>query len=279
MKRSPRLWAISDLHLGNETNRRALAAVPDHGDDWLIVAGDVGERDEHIAGAFDIFTGRFARVLWVPGNHELWTVKGAGQDGLRGEARYRALVELARVHGVVTPEDPYPVWAADESGPPVTIALLFLLYDYTFRPDHVSAEEVLDWAMEEEILCTDEYLLHPDPHASRQDWCAARCALTEARLDALEPVASTVLVNHWPLRQDLAILPRVPRFSPWCGTRRSESYHVRYRARAVVYGHLHIRGGQRRDDVPFEEVSLGYPQQWSASRGIVGYLRQILPRS
>ena len=252
--------------------------MTDHGDDWLIVAGDVAERDEHIASAFDVFARRFARVLWVPGNHELWTIKGAGRPNLRGEARYDSLVKLAREHGVLTPEDSYAVWVDPETGKPVTIALLFLLYDYTFRPDHVSADEVLEWAMEEEIMCTDEYLLHPDPHDSRQDWCAARCALTEARLDALGPETETILVNHWPLRRDLAVLPRVPRFSPWCGTRRSEPYPERYRAQAVVYGHLHIRGSQRRDGIPFEEVSLGYPQQWSANRGIAGYLRQILPR-
>ena len=37
-------------------------------------------------------------------------------------------------------------------------------------------------------------------------------------------------------------------------------------------------GGYRLppDGVRFEEVSLGYPRQWSAARGITSYLRQIL---
>ena len=36
----------------------------------------------------------------------------------------------------------------------------------------------------------------------------------------------------------------------------------------VVYGHLHIRNTQFREGVRFEEVSLGYPQQWQAARGL-----------
>ena len=57
-------------------------------------------------------------------------------------------------------------------------------------------------------------------------------------------------------------LPRIPRFSIWCGTRLTENWHLRYRAEVVIYGHLHIRGSYRRDGVRFEEVSLGYPREW-----------------
>ena len=47
-----RLWAISDLHLASAINREALAALPDHGPDWLVLAGDVAERSEHLHLAF-----------------------------------------------------------------------------------------------------------------------------------------------------------------------------------------------------------------------------------
>ena len=87
-----------------------------------------------------------------------------------------------------------------------------------------------------------------------------------------------MIFNHFPLRRDLAILPRIPRFSIWCGTRLTEDWHVRYRAEAVIYGHLHIRGSYLRDGVRFEEVYRGYPVKWDPSLGIEPYLRQILPR-
>jgi 3',5'-cyclic AMP phosphodiesterase CpdA len=46
----------------------------------------------------------FAKVIWAPGNHELWTPREDLQ--LRGEERYRYLVELCRGMGILTPEDP-----------------------------------------------------------------------------------------------------------------------------------------------------------------------------
>jgi 3',5'-cyclic AMP phosphodiesterase CpdA len=267
-----RLLAISDLHLRYEETRRNLEALPDHGDDWLIVAGDVGETEEHLRFAWDVLGRRFAKLFWLPGNHELWTVP---EGSLRGEARYRRLVEVCRDHGVVTPEDPYLRWPGP--GPKATICPLFTLYDYSFRPDDVPAERALEWAMEERILATDERVLHPDPHPSRAAWCAERCRLTETRLAAAAAAGPTVLANHWPLRQDLLTLRRIPRFSIWCGTRRTDDWHTRFRAVALVYGHLHVRRTSFRDGVRCEEVSLGYPRDHDPTRGIEPYLRQVLP--
>jgi 3',5'-cyclic AMP phosphodiesterase CpdA len=270
---SMRLWAIADLHLGRTANRAALAALPGFGADWLIVAGDVGERAEQLDFAFAELTPRFARVLWVPGNHELWTA-GDGPDD-RGEAKYRALVALARRHGVVTPEDDFPLWTGP--GGPCVLAPLFLLYDYSFRPDWVAAEEVVAWARAERIVSADERLLDPSPHPSRAAWCAVLCDAAEARLSAIPDGLPTILINHFPLRYDMAVPPFLPRFSPWCGTRRTEDWHRRFRATAVVYGHLHLRRTLWRDGTRFEEVSLGYPRQWDPRRGLAPYLRRILP--
>ena len=87
-----------------------------------------------------------------------------------------------------------------------------------------------------------------------------------------------ILINHFPLRRELARLPAIPRFSIWCGTRLTESWHQTYRARVVVSGHLHLRSTRWLDGVRFEEVSLGYPRQRSSEpRAIEHYLREILP--
>ncbi len=267
-----RLWAISDLHLGHAHNRNALAELPPFGEDWLVVAGDVGEGLTHLAYAWRNLTGRFAKVIWTPGNHELWSRPGE-TPALRGTVRYDAFVRLCREFGVLTPEDPYPVWPC---GPdPVTIAPLFLLYDYSFRPPEVDRAGAVEWARERDILCADEMLLDPHPYETRDAWCHARCETTEARLAEVPDHHQLVLVNHFPLRYDLAHLPRIPRFSIWCGTTRTEDWHRRFRATVVVSGHLHIRSTQERDGVRFEEVSLGYPAQWDPSRGVAGYLRRI----
>ncbi|HEX6862767.1 MAG TPA: metallophosphoesterase [Thermoanaerobaculia bacterium] len=270
-----KLYALADLHLRYEVTRKALQALRPHPDDWLILAGDVGETEEHLRFALALLTRRFARLFWVPGNHDLWTIPNRADD-LRGEAKYRRQVQICRDFGVLTPEDPYVSWPGE---PRCIVAPTFVLYDYTFRPDEIdSVEGAIAWAAEENLLCSDEVLLHPDPHPSRQAWCEQRVRATEPRLAEAAARAPLVIVNHFPLRQDLAILPRIPRFSIWCGTRLTEDWHIRYRAEAVIYGHLHIRGSYRRDGVRFEEVSLGYPVNWDQSLGVEPYLRQILPR-
>lgn len=268
-----RLLAISDLHLGHPKNRERLPTIGASPDDWLILAGDVGETEAHLTLAFDYLRPRFARLIWVPGNHELWTTSRV-PDAPAGDPRYQSLVALARSYGVVTPEDPFPVWPDPQR--PTVIAPMFTLYDYSFRPDGMPVEDVVAWAAAENSVCADEYLLHPAPYRTRAAWCAARTDLTEARLAAVPGSYATVLVNHFPLRRAHARLPRVPRFAPWCGTRRTEDWPERFRARAVVFGHLHIRRTFEETGVAFHEVSLGYPRQWDQERTIASYLRVIL---
>ena len=273
-----RLWALSDLHVSHRENREALGSIPAFPDDWLILAGDVGHGIGSLDWCFRQLAPKFRQVVWVPGNHELWSVPRS-VPRLGGVALYERLVEIAHRHGVLTPEDPYPVLERRDG--PVLIAPLFLLYDYSFRPPHVGRDQVVGWARQDGAVCSDEYVLHPDPFPDRESWCAARCEDAATRLASHPAALPKVLINHFPLEEQHAVLPRIPRFTPWCGTRRTRGWHVRFGACAVVYGHLHIRGTKWLDGVPFQEVSLGYPRQWDRRRGVAAYLREVImtPRS
>jgi hypothetical protein len=206
----------------------------------------------------------------------LWTPK---QDPLqlRGEARYLELVRRCRELGVVTPEDDFPVWTG--RGGPVTIAPLFVGYDYTFRPAGTSTkEEALAVAHESGVVCTDEFLLHPDPYPSRDAWCRARVDHSEKRLAECDPDLPTVLVNHYPLVRQPTDVLWYPEFAQWCGTVRTADWHVRHRAAAVIYGHLHIPRTTFYDGVRFQEVSIGYPREWKR-RGLPDEpLRRVFPQ-
>src|SRR5262245_12272949 len=122
------LYAISDLHVGHPENLeivRKLSGDTPH--DWLVLAGDIGEEVEHLDQVLRAVVRRFDKVIWVPGNHDLWTCR---QDGLRGEAKYNSFVELCRSYGVSTPEDPYLIWKDGQRS--TAIVPMFLLYDYSF---------------------------------------------------------------------------------------------------------------------------------------------------
>ena len=266
-----KLYAISDLHVASAATRRAVASIPHHPDDWLILAGDTGETIPHLEWTLATLRPRFRQLVWVPGNHDLWTLPNDPNQA-RGESRYLQMVEICQALDVLTPEDPYPVWEGT-----VVLAPLFLLYDYTFRPPGSTKAQAMQDAMSAGIVCTDEFLLHPDPYPSREEWCRTRVERTAARLAAIPEHYPTVLISHFPLRQDLAILPRIPQFSMWCGTTLTDDWHQRFRAQAVVYGHLHIPRTSWRHDVRFEEVSLGQPQEWAARAEPGVNLRQVLP--
>ncbi|BEL05733.1 metallophosphoesterase [Actinoplanes sichuanensis] len=272
---APTLFAISDLHVAYQENREVVESLhPEDDGDWLIVAGDVGEMFADVVWALRLLAGRFAKVIWAPGNHELWTPR---EDPVqeRGEARYRKLVQACRELGVVTPEDEYPVWPGADG--PAVVAPLFLLYDYSFRmPGHTTKEQALAYAYETGVVCTDEILLHPDPHPSREQWCWDRVAQTGERLAEIPGDRPTVLINHWPMVREPTRILRFPEFAQWCGTELTADWHVRFRAAVSVYGHLHIPRTTYYDGVRFEEVSVGYPREWRLRGTPPGRLRRIL---
>ncbi|MFI7589065.1 metallophosphoesterase family protein [Spongisporangium articulatum] len=256
------LLAVSDLHVSHRGNRPVVEAIrPRHEDDWLIVAGDVSDTVADLQWTLKLLKDRFRTVIWAPGNHELWTPPHE-ELKLRGDDRYRHLVEVSRELGVITPEDPYPVWTNPEDGEELVVAPLFLLYDYSWRPEGMTLPEALAYARETRVVCTDEFFLHPDPYPTRQDWAEARLLTTEARLADIPADRRTVLVSHWPLHRAPTTILRWPHFAMWCGMDRTTDWHRRFRAAAAVYGHLHIPLTISVDGVRFEEVSLGYPREW-----------------
>ncbi|TDV34519.1 metallophosphoesterase family protein [Actinophytocola oryzae] len=270
------LAAVSDLHVSYQENREIVESIqPETPEDWLLVAGDVGERMPDVEWALGLLRDRFAKVVWVPGNHELWTIPDDPVQ-LRGVERYEALVEMCRGLDVVTPEDPYPTWRGQ--GGPVTVVPLFLGYDYTWRPEGTSNKtESLAYAHSTGVVCTDEYMLHPDPYPTREDWCRARVAETERRLKECDQSVPMVFVNHYPLVRDPTHILRYPEFAQWCGTNLTADWHVHYPTAAMVYGHLHIPRATTYDGVPFTEVSLGYPREWRPRKNPPQLPRRILP--
>jgi len=265
-----RLLAISDLHVGYPENRAyADTLAPADPGDWLIVAGDVGETFADIGFVLASLANRFAKVIWTPGNHELWTLP-SDPVTLRGVARYEALVAVCRRFGVVTPEDEFPVW--DGPGGPVTIAPLLTLYDYSFtavaagraggaaeRPADPRSAALLT-ARAAGLMPVDEGRLHADPYPSVARWCRDRVAATGERLDSVD--GPLVLVSHWPLIPAPLRALRRPEFAPWCGTTLTGDWHTRHQVLAAVYGHLHIPRTTSHDGVRLEEVSVGYPREW-----------------
>ncbi len=272
--REMKLYAISDLHLKYKKNREFLLGITEHKNDWLILAGDLGEGVSELQFAFENLQSKFAKLIWVPGNHELWTMP---EDPFqkRGVDKYDELISVCKKYDVLNPEDEYIKvhFGVKE----YFIVPCFLLYDFSFRPDEVALEDTIGWALEDEIISMDEKYLFSDPFPSVKDWCHSQIAKTEVRISVLPREIPLVLINHYPLRRDLVRLYKVPRYSPWCGTRLTEDWHTKFNIASVVSGHLHVRATDWRDGVRFDEVSIGYPRQRNLEISPDKFLREILP--
>lgn len=243
----PTLWAVSDLHAAIPENKAHVESLrPRDPGDWLAVAGDVAENMDVVVSTLERLRSRFARVIWAPGNHELLS---RAADPFRGRERYAELVRRCREIGVDTPEDPYPVFQG------TVIAPLFTLYDYSFAPAGITPES----ARRSGRVLIDAYALEPFVDVPR--WCAHRLAYTVGRLARVAD-SRTVLVSHWPLVREPVLRMGIPELSLWCGTEHTRLWPQRYRARAVIHGHLHLPGVNRVNGVDHIEVSLGYPREW-----------------
>lgn len=270
------LLAISDLHIGYPENRALVEALrPGTDEDWLLVAGDVAETVADVRWALETLSGRFRKVVWAPGNHELWT-HPKDTVTLRGVARYEHLVAMCRDLGVLTPEDPYPVW--DGPGGPVAVAPLFLLYDYSFlavaappRNRAWSTRRAPASSATTSSCCT------PTPTRPARPGAGPGSPRPSSRLDALPDDLPTVLVNHYPLDRHPTDVLWYPEFAMWCGTTLTADWHRRFRVETMVYGHLHIPRTTWHEGVRFEEVSVGYPREWRKRPEPPGRPRRIVP--
>lgn len=65
--------------------------VPESPRDWPIVASDMAEIFADVERTPSLLRQRWAKVIWPPGNHELWT---RPQDAV--QARHAALVRMCR---------------------------------------------------------------------------------------------------------------------------------------------------------------------------------------
>ena len=88
-----RLFAVSDLHLGHAANREAIEAIRPRPNDWLILAGDVAERDRTEAcpalGGLDLDQRLDAEQPARSGAHDLAAGVGKGARDLVDAERDR----------------------------------------------------------------------------------------------------------------------------------------------------------------------------------------------
>lgn len=221
-----RIYAISDLHADIRDNRRLLERIParEHRGDALIVAGDVADAPAVIRDTLAKLRERFARVFFVPGNHELWVRGGAPGDSLE---KFQAVLDLCRAVDVRTaPARAGCAW----------VVPLFSWYHASFDIHGEGDESTLEaWA--------DRYFCRWPAGIGRVD--RHFLALNAPHLRLYD--APVVSFSHFVPRTEL--LPRVRSLlftglPLVAGSVEIDAQVRRLGAAVHVYGHTHIPGDQ-----------------------------------
>ena len=227
-----RIFAVSDLHTDFRANREALerALLGGHGDDVLIVAGDVADAEPVLRDTLRLLASRFGEVFFVPGNHELW-VRGEERDSMR---KFHAVLRICEQAGVRTaPARVGGVW----------IVPLFSWYDASFDiAGEGAAEELEAWS--------DRYFTRWPAEVERVD--AAFLAMNEPHVRRYgEPV---ITFSHFVPRPELLPPVRFLRFKGLplvAGSLGIEAQIRRIHPAVHVFGHTHIPADTTIDGVRY----------------------------
>lgn len=240
-----RVFAVSDIHVDYDLNLKWVQGLSrsDHRDDVLILAGDVSHRPALLGAALEALARCFRRVLFVPGNHDLWVLgEPAGTTSLQ---KFAQVVRSVEEHGASM--------APERIGSVQFIPLLGW-YDWSFGEPGESLRDM--WM---------------DFRACRWPvgWEAGEVARHFEGLNAPPGrpgpgVTQVISFSHFLPRIDLvpSFVPRKHRvLDPVLGSTRLEDQLRALRPDIHVYGHSHINRAVSLGGVRYVNNALGYPQE------------------
>lgn len=240
-----RVFAVSDLHLDYAPNLAWVEqlSLHDYRQDALILAGDISDRLALLTQGFEALTRRFAVVLFVPGNHDLWVHREGMHDSFE---KFEAVRHLASTHGIrMTP--------FRHQG----IAIMPMLgwYDYSFgHPD-----DYLKGAWADYRACRWP---HGYDDAAVTRWFVERNPTGAS--PELEGADTIVTFSHFLPRIDL-MPDRIPekyrKLYPILGASILDTQIRQLGSRLHVYGHSHVNRHVTVDGITYINNAFGYPSE------------------
>jgi predicted phosphodiesterase len=237
-----RVFAISDIHIDYEENRRWLYKLSqyDYQNDILILAGDVTDTMPLLGEGFDALKSRFREVMYIPGNHDLWVHRNGGYNSLE---QFQAVKKLAGDSGIRTEPAHFG---------PLSIIPLFGWYDYSFGQPSTEIFKVwLDYT-----ACTwpDDF---DEPKITQHF-----IAMNEPYLDIKNQ--TIISFSHFLPRIDLMpflIPPGKRTLYPVLGSSLLEQQIRKLRSDIHIYGHSHINMRNFKDNTIYINNAFGYPHE------------------
>lgn len=235
-----RVFALSDIHVDYESNARWISSIStaDFQDDVLVVAGDVTDTLSLLEWCLTALAIRFRRVLFVPGNHELWVARdGRWKDSLQ---KFREVAMAVASCGA-------SMQAFQRRG--VSIVPIFGWYDYSFGEP---SEEL-------KSIWMDYYACRWPDGFLAGDVASYFAALntTEAR----DIAGKIITFSHFLPRIDLMPNGTHELLYPVLGAWQLDRQLRLLSSSIHVYGHSHVNRVVEIDGVIYVNNAFGYPSE------------------
>ncbi|GLQ97196.1 metallophosphoesterase [Dyella mobilis] len=240
-----RIFAVSDLHLDYAPNRAWVEqlSLQDYQGDALILAGDISDRLSLLTDGLEALKRRFAVVLYVPGNHDLWVHREGLGDSFE---KFHAVRDIASSRGIhLTP--------FRHGG--LAIVPLLGWYDYSFGiPGDYLKNAWTDyracrWPEGWDDAAVTRWFVERNPTRSCPE---------------LERASKIITFSHFLPRID--VMPeRIPekhrQLYPILGTTLLDEQLRELGASMHVYGHSHVNRHVAIDGVTYVNNAFGYPSE------------------
>ncbi len=242
-----RIYALSDVHIDYEENQNWLLQLSesDYKDDILLLAGDVTDILSSLTEAFEALARRFYKVLYVPGNHDLWVLRSGDKNSFE---KFDRIISLANDLKIQT----QPLHLG-----PISIVPLFAWYDYSFASPSVELKKswvdfkACKWPPElNEKDITGNFLSLNKPHLTVQNQTIITFSHFVPRID--------VMPSFIPLSKQSLY--------PVLGTSLLEKQIRTLGSTLHVYGHSHVNMRVTLDNVAYINNAFGYPHETVITR-------------
>jgi len=238
-----RVFALSDVHIDYEVNSKWIAnlSVAEYQDDVLILAGDVSDTRPLLDWCLRTLVKRFKKVLFVPGNHDLWVIR---EDRIKNSLqKFEDVCDVVESSGA-------SMQAFREQG--VSIIPVLGWYDYSFGEPSVELKSM--W-MDYRACRWPSGFTEKDVAAHFTDFNNKQTSLADGKV---------ITYSHFLPRIDLmpGFIPSAMKLLyPILGSVQLELQLRRYNPSIHVYGHSHVNRQVKIDGVAYINNAFGYPSE------------------
>lgn len=246
-----KVYAISDLHIDYEENRQWVynLSQSEYKDDILVLAGDLTDEIPSIEKVLLFLKKCFREVLYVPGNHELWTFRNNGMNSLE---KFELIKTIAENSGIRLEPGNFG---------PLSIVPLYGWYDYSFGPP--SDQLKSQWTDYKACIWPDGFDEKKITHYF--------ISLNENFLTFKNRFV--ISFSHFLPRVDLMpyYIPHGKRYLyPALGTHRLELQVRQLNPQIHIYGHSHVNMKIKKDNITYINNAFGYPhEKWTTSKQLL----------